>query len=97
MLQGHELLQFARECVVGYLEDKDPVTRREAAICCCRLVEHSVSTARASGASSRLWATQNARGTTVGDRRRRFLIEEVHSVLSTFSACGYCFACVCVP
>lgn len=40
-LQGHDLLEFARESVVVYLEDEDGATRKDAALCCCKLIANS--------------------------------------------------------
>ncbi|KAF2071336.1 hypothetical protein CYY_007349 [Polysphondylium violaceum] len=34
----HNLLEFVRECVVGYLDDDNPEIRREAAITCAQLM-----------------------------------------------------------
>ncbi|MCD7451637.1 hypothetical protein HAX54_012899 [Datura stramonium] len=39
--KGHDLLEFARESVVVYLEDEDGTTRKDAALCCCKLVANS--------------------------------------------------------
>ncbi|KAJ6299158.1 hypothetical protein OIU76_020180 [Salix suchowensis] len=41
--KGHELLEFARESVVVYLDDEDGATRKDAALCCCKLVANSFS------------------------------------------------------
>ncbi|XAR52952.1 Non-specific serine/threonine protein kinase [Bertholletia excelsa] len=41
--KGHDLLEFARDTVVLYLEDEDGTTRKDAALCCCRLVANSLS------------------------------------------------------
>ncbi|WRX11046.1 hypothetical protein QQP08_003533 [Theobroma cacao] len=41
--RGHELLEFARESVVVYLDDEDGATRKDAALCCCKLVANSFS------------------------------------------------------
>lgn len=66
MVQGHDLLEFARESVVVYLDDDDGAIRKDAALCCCRLVANSFSGVQyASGRSNR------------GKRRR--LVEEVCS------------------
>ncbi|PHT39496.1 hypothetical protein T459_35671 [Capsicum annuum] len=35
---GHDLLEFARESVVVYLEDENGATRKDVALCCCKLV-----------------------------------------------------------
>ncbi|KAL2621813.1 hypothetical protein R1flu_002018 [Riccia fluitans] len=74
-LQGHELLEFAREAVVPYLEDDDALTRKEAAVCCCRLVQHS--TVAGGTGTSRLVTHRNGRSLGMGFRRRRLLIEEI--------------------
>lgn len=76
-MKNHELLEFAREAVVPYLEDEDPVTRKEAANCCCRLVEHSSHVASPGTPSSRLVTHRGGRALGMGFRRRRLLIEEV--------------------
>ncbi|PHT28676.1 Serine/threonine-protein kinase TOR [Capsicum baccatum] len=41
--KGHDLLAFARKSVVVYLEDEDGATRKDAALCCCKLVANSFS------------------------------------------------------
>ncbi|KAF3618314.1 hypothetical protein FXO38_33315 [Capsicum annuum] len=41
--KGHDLLEFAREFVVVYLEDKDGATRKDAALCYYKLVANSFS------------------------------------------------------
>ncbi|PHT26345.1 Serine/threonine-protein kinase TOR [Capsicum baccatum] len=41
--KGHDLLEFARESVVMYLEDEDGATRKDVALCCCKLVANSFS------------------------------------------------------
>lgn len=70
-MQGHELLEFARESVVGYLEDEDGATRRDAALCCCKLIANSFTVMTCPQfASSR--STRNN-----GGRRRRLTTEEV--------------------
>ncbi|KAK4707454.1 hypothetical protein R3W88_033001 [Solanum pinnatisectum] len=40
-LQGHDLLEFARGFVVVYLEDEDGATRKDVALCCCKLIANS--------------------------------------------------------
>ncbi|PHT30533.1 hypothetical protein CQW23_29838, partial [Capsicum baccatum] len=40
---GHDLLEFARESIVVYLEDGDGATRKDVALCCCKLVANSFS------------------------------------------------------
>lgn len=76
-LQGHELLEFAREAVVVYLEDDDAVTRRKAAVCCCHLVEHSTRIVELAATTPLVVNTRSGRTTGVGLRRRRLLIEEI--------------------
>ncbi|KAK9166114.1 hypothetical protein Scep_001305 [Stephania cephalantha] len=67
--KGHELLEFARDSVVVYLEDEDGATRRDAALCCCRLVANSFS-----GVScARFGSSRSSR--TGG--KRRCLVEEI--------------------
>lgn len=67
--KGHELLEFARESVVVYLEDEDGNTRRDAAICCCRLIANSFS-----GLSGQL---SSSRSNRIGGTKRRRLVEEI--------------------
>lgn len=66
--QGHELLEFARNSGVVYLEDEDGNTRRDAAVCCCQLVANSFSISSSQFSSSR--------STRISTKRRR-LVEEV--------------------
>ncbi|KAM1457733.1 hypothetical protein ACFX13_035729 [Malus domestica] len=62
--KGHDLLEFARESVVVYLDDDDGAIRKDAALCCCKLVANSFSGVQyASDRSNR------------GKRRR--LVEEI--------------------
>ncbi|XP_010245613.1 PREDICTED: serine/threonine-protein kinase TOR isoform X2 [Nelumbo nucifera] len=68
--KGHELLEFARESVVIYLEDEDGATRRDAALCCCRLVANSFSGAVLPQFSS-------SRSNRTGGGKRRRLVEEI--------------------
>lgn len=68
--QGHELLEFARNSVVVYLEGEDGNTRRDAAICCCRLVANSFSVSSTSQFSS-------SRSARISVRKRHLLVEEV--------------------
>ncbi|PHT28666.1 hypothetical protein CQW23_31722 [Capsicum baccatum] len=42
-LQGHDLLVFAREFIVMYLEDENGATRKDVALCCYKLVSNSFS------------------------------------------------------
>lgn len=69
MFQGHDLLEFARESVVVYLEDDDGATRKDAAFCCCKLMANSLS-----GISSAQFTS--SRTSRAGGKRRR-LVEEV--------------------
>ncbi|PHT30550.1 hypothetical protein CQW23_29855 [Capsicum baccatum] len=41
--KGYDLLEFARESVIVYLEDEDGATRKDVALCCCKLVANSFS------------------------------------------------------
>ncbi|KAL3747797.1 hypothetical protein ACJRO7_016586 [Eucalyptus globulus] len=41
--KGKELLEFAEESVVIYLDDRDIETRKAAALCCCKMVLSSLS------------------------------------------------------
>ncbi|KAL3538768.1 hypothetical protein ACH5RR_002134 [Cinchona calisaya] len=66
--KGHDLLEFARESVVIYLEDEDGGTRKDAALCCCKLVANSFTGTPMQFSSSR---TSRAGG------RRRRLVEEI--------------------
>ncbi|XP_038982974.1 serine/threonine-protein kinase TOR isoform X1 [Phoenix dactylifera] len=68
--KGHELLQFARESVVVYLEDEDGTTRRDAAICCCRLVANSFAGIPGPQFTS-------SRSNRIGATKRRRLVEEI--------------------
>ncbi|XP_073103831.1 serine/threonine-protein kinase TOR isoform X2 [Elaeis guineensis] len=68
--KGHELLQFARESVVAYLDDEDGTTRRDAAICCCRLVANSFAGLPGPQFTS-------SRSNRIGGTKRRCLVEEI--------------------
>jgi serine/threonine-protein kinase mTOR len=70
LFQGHELLEFARESVILYLEDEDSSTRKAASLCCCKLVAHSLSASSASQFGSN-------RTNRIGGAKRRRLVEEV--------------------
>ncbi|XP_047947439.1 serine/threonine-protein kinase TOR-like isoform X2 [Salvia hispanica] len=67
--KGHNLLEFARESVVVYLEDEDGSTRKDAALCCCKLMANSLSGISAAQFSSS--RTSRASG------KRRRLVEEI--------------------
>ena len=71
--QGHELLEFARSAVIPNLDDEDSITRRDAAVCCSRLMEHSFSSFGL--ANGRFSSSRSAR--PGGSWRRWHLIEEV--------------------
>ncbi|WOH04828.1 hypothetical protein DCAR_0624240 [Daucus carota subsp. sativus] len=67
--KGHDLLEFARESVVVYLEDEDGKTRKDAALCCCKSV---------SNAFSEMLPLQYVPGRSIRARgKRRRLIEEI--------------------
>ncbi|PKA52215.1 Serine/threonine-protein kinase TOR [Apostasia shenzhenica] len=68
--KGYELLDFARNSVVVYLEDEDGNTRRDAAICCCRVVASTFSVSPCSQFSSN-------RSSRIGGTKRRRLVEEI--------------------
>lgn len=70
---GHDLLEFARESVTSYLEDEDAVTRKDAALCCCRLVANSIS--------SSACQFNGARANRAGGKRRRLIEEIVEKLL----------------
>ncbi|CAK9144988.1 unnamed protein product [Ilex paraguariensis] len=67
--KGHDLLEFAKESVLGYLEDEDGVTRKDAALCCCKLVANSLS-----GMSCMQFSSSRS-GRAGG--KRRHLVEEL--------------------
>ncbi|PHT28184.1 hypothetical protein CQW23_32206 [Capsicum baccatum] len=68
--EGHDLPVFAREFVVVYLEDDDRATRKDAALCCCKLLANSLSV---------ISSTQFclSRINCASGKRRRRLVEEV--------------------
>ncbi|PHT56161.1 hypothetical protein CQW23_04647 [Capsicum baccatum] len=68
--KGHDLLVFAREFVVAYLEDEDGSTRKDAAVCCCKLVANSFSVISSTQFSL-------SRINYASGKRRRRLVEEV--------------------
>ncbi|KAJ4716092.1 Serine/threonine-protein kinase TOR [Melia azedarach] len=72
--KGHELLEFARESVVIYLDDEDKATRKDAALCCCKLVANSFS-----GVSCTQFGT--SRSNRTGGKRRRLIEELVEKLL----------------
>ncbi|KAJ8764782.1 hypothetical protein K2173_009184 [Erythroxylum novogranatense] len=72
--KGHELLEFARESVVVYLDDEDGTTRKDAALCCCRLVANSLFCI----ASTQFGSSRSNR---TGGKRRRLVEELVEKLL----------------
>ncbi|KAG8650537.1 serine/threonine-protein kinase TOR isoform X2 [Manihot esculenta] len=72
--KGHDLLEFARESVVVYLDDEDGGTRKDAALCCCKLIANSFSgiTSTQFGAS---------RSNRSGGKQRRLVEELVEKLL----------------
>ncbi|KAH9655482.1 serine/threonine-protein kinase TOR [Citrus sinensis] len=78
--KGHDLLEFARDSVVLYLDDEDKATRKDAALCCCKLVANSFS-----GVSFTQFGA--SRSNRTGGKRRR-LIEELSIVSLCFSYVG---------
>ncbi|XP_019183667.1 PREDICTED: serine/threonine-protein kinase TOR isoform X1 [Ipomoea nil] len=72
--KGHDLLEFAKESVVLYLEDEDGGTRKDAALCCCKLVSNSFS-----GISCTQFSSSRINRT--GGRRRRLVEEIVEKLL----------------
>ncbi|KAK2968912.1 hypothetical protein RJ640_018604 [Escallonia rubra] len=72
--KGHDLLEFARESVVVYLEDEDGATRKDAALCCCKLVANSFSGMMCSQFSA-------SRSSRAGGKRRRLVEEIVEKLL----------------
>ncbi|KAM3284927.1 serine/threonine-protein kinase TOR-like [Capsicum chacoense] len=78
---GHDLLVFARESVVVYLEDEDGATRKDAALCCCKLVANSFSVISSTQFSL-------SRINCASGKRRRRLVEEKQ--LSRRGSCNGC-------
>ncbi|KAJ6692351.1 ATAXIA TELANGIECTASIA MUTATED ATM -RELATED [Salix purpurea] len=72
--KGHELLKFARESVVVYLDDGDGATRKDAALCCCKLVAGSFS-----GMASIEFGS--SRSNCTGGKRWRLVEELVEKLL----------------
>ncbi|KAJ9705357.1 hypothetical protein PVL29_003411 [Vitis rotundifolia] len=72
--KGHELLEFARESVVVYLDDEDGTTRKDAALCCCGLIANSFSGTTCPQFSS-------SRSNRTGGKRRRLVEEIVEKLL----------------
>ncbi|KAJ6302636.1 hypothetical protein OIU77_016676 [Salix suchowensis] len=72
--KGHELLEFARESVVVYLDDEDGATRKDAALCCCKLVANSFSAMVSTQGGS-------SRSNRPGGKRWRLVEELVEKLL----------------
>ncbi|XP_022148800.1 serine/threonine-protein kinase TOR [Momordica charantia] len=72
--KGHDLLEFARESVVVYLDDEDGATRKDAALCCCKLVANSFC-----GLQCTQFGT--SRSSRTGGKRRRLIEELVEKLL----------------
>ncbi|KAI9166124.1 hypothetical protein LWI28_026644 [Acer negundo] len=72
--KGHDLLEFARDSVVVYLDDEDKATRKDAALCCCKLVANSFS-----GISGTQFSS--SRSSRTGGKRRRLIEELVEKLL----------------
>ncbi|KAK9286670.1 hypothetical protein L1049_015071 [Liquidambar formosana] len=72
--KGHELLEFAKESVVVYLDDEDGATRKDAALCCCRLIANSFSGIACTQFSS-------SRSNRTGGKRRHLVEEIVEKLL----------------
>ncbi|XP_054777757.1 serine/threonine-protein kinase TOR isoform X2 [Prosopis cineraria] len=72
--KGHDLLEFARESVVIYLDDEDGATRKDAALCCCKLVANSFSGIACTHFGS-------SRSNRSGGKRRRLVEELVEKLL----------------
>ncbi|PHT96747.1 Serine/threonine-protein kinase TOR, partial [Capsicum chinense] len=67
--KGHDLLEFARESVVVYLEDEEGATRKDTALCCCKLVANSFSATSSTQFSP-------SRINRAGGKRRHRVVEE---------------------
>ncbi|KAJ9175070.1 hypothetical protein P3X46_013654 [Hevea brasiliensis] len=72
--KGHDLLEFARESVVVYLDDEDGGTRKDAALCCCKLIANSFS-----GITSTQFSAN--RSNRPGGKQRRLIEELVEKLL----------------
>ncbi|PHT55932.1 Serine/threonine-protein kinase TOR [Capsicum baccatum] len=68
---GYDLLEFARESIVVYLEDKDRATRKDAALCCCKLVANSFSVISSTQFSP-------SRINSASGKRRHRVVEKVY-------------------
>ncbi|KAK4378516.1 hypothetical protein RND71_000378 [Anisodus tanguticus] len=95
--KGHDLLEFARESVVVYLEDEDGATRKDAALCCCKLVANSfLAMSSTQFSSSRISRASGKRRRLVEEIVQKLLIAAVadadvtvrHSIFSSLYADG---------
>ncbi|CAN4107822.1 unnamed protein product [Withania somnifera] len=95
--KGHDLLEFARESVVVYLEDEDGATRKDAALCCCKLVANSfLAMSSTQFSSSRINRSSGKRRRLVEEIVQKLLIAAVadadvtvrHSIFSSLYADG---------
>ncbi|PHU26346.1 Serine/threonine-protein kinase TOR [Capsicum chinense] len=69
--KGHDLLEFARDSFVLYLEDEDGATTKDAALCYYKLVANSFSAISSTQFSS-------SRINRASGKRRHWLVEEVY-------------------
>ncbi|XP_019226683.1 PREDICTED: serine/threonine-protein kinase TOR isoform X1 [Nicotiana attenuata] len=95
--KGHVLLEFARESVVVYLEDEDGATRKDAALCCCKLVANSfLAMSSTQFSPSRINRASGKRRRLVEEIVQKLLIAAVadadvtvrHSIFSSLYADG---------
>ncbi|MCD7451638.1 hypothetical protein HAX54_012900, partial [Datura stramonium] len=95
--KGHDLLEFARESVVVYLEDEDGTTRKDAALCCCKLVANSfLAMSSTQFSPSRINRASGKRRRLVEEIVQKLLIAAVadadvtvrHSIFSSLYADG---------
>ncbi|XP_009796206.1 serine/threonine-protein kinase TOR-like isoform X1 [Nicotiana tabacum] len=95
--KGHVLLEFARESVVVYLEDEDGATRKDAALCCCKLVANSfLAMSSTQFSPSRINRSSGKRRRLVEEIVQKLLIAAVadadvtvrHSIFSSLYADG---------
>ncbi|XP_033517643.1 serine/threonine-protein kinase TOR isoform X4 [Nicotiana tomentosiformis] len=95
--KGHDLLEFARESVVVYLEDEDGATRKDAALCCCKLVANSfLAMSSTQFSPSRINRASGKRRRLVEEIVQKLLIAAVadadvtvrHSIFSSLYADG---------
>ncbi|XP_010315169.1 serine/threonine-protein kinase TOR isoform X1 [Solanum lycopersicum] len=95
--KGHDLLEFARESVVVYLEDEDGATRKDAALCCCKLIANSfLAMSSTQFSPSRINRASGKRRRLVEEIVQKLLIAAVadadvtvrHSIFSSLYADG---------